>query len=309
MNMLLLLALLPIAVPGFGGARFLVVAILAVAVAGCSHTASTNPHSCPQSGGRQIVSDCINPERYPELLVAGADIASPVLGRITATINFRQGHLSGKDDAEQYLLSILKPLDVLLISSKGKATHQLIPGAFGHVVVYLGSERQIRREGLWGHDDIEPHKAKIQTGNVLIESESSGVHLSTPNQVFNADRIVILRPGTTSRSHRQRLLLDFYRHIGTGFDFHFNAGNDDRLFCAELAGHVLKDQNFPVRQAYGRPTILPDDIIAATLNGRTRMRFVTYVRGSRESWSIGTRQEVVNDLSAAWTTFAATNQR
>lgn len=254
--------------------------------------------------GRSSLSDlatcCANTERYPPVLVHTAGIGAPVLGRIAARVSFRPGYLSDQSDAQAYLVEQIQPLDIIVVRSRGKLTHRLIHGAFAHVAVYLGNEDDYRELGLLDNPALADHRAAIAAGETIIESDYRGVHLSSPSRVFRTDAVVILRPKIGGRAERRRLILAFLSHVGTPFDFHFRTMDDRCLYCAELANHILPDLGVPVRPAYGRSIILPDDFVARTLEGRTNMRLVSFVRGDRNGWHIGTRDELVSVINAAW---------
>lgn len=240
-------------------------------------------------------------EPYPPLLVAGADLGAPILGRIAAAIRFRKGYLADQPDARAYLLKRLRPLDLVLVRSRGKATHHIIPSEFAHVAVYLGSEAELSRAGVWRHPDVQPHARDIRDGAVFIEADVKNVHLSKPERIFDTDRVVVLRPRVRSAAERRTLLAAFYETIGTRFDYHFNAEESETLFCAELANHVLDNQGIPLRRAYGRTTIRPDDMIAEVLAGRSRLTFVAYVVGTPTGWRAGDRGDLAADMEAART--------
>lgn len=247
-----------------------------------------------------LATCCEDTERYPPILVHTAGIGAPVLGRIAARISFRPGYLGDQPGAQAYLVEQMQPLDIIIVRSRAKLTHRLIHGAFAHVAVYLGNEDDYRQLDLLDHPAVADHRAAIAAGETIIESDYHGVHLSPPSRVFRTDAVVILRPKTGGKAERRRLILAFLNHVGTPFDFHFRTMDDRCLYCAELANHILPDLGVPIRSAYGRSIILPDDFIARTLEGRTNMWLLSFVQGNRNGWEIGTRDELVSVLNTAW---------
>lgn len=252
------------------------------------------------SSPSDLANCCADTERYPPALVHTASIGAPVFGRIAAHVSFRPGYLADEPEAQAHLVEQMEPLDIIVVRSRGKLTHRLLHGAFAHVAVYLGNEDDYRQLGLLNHAAVAEHRAAIAAGATIIESDYRGVHLSSPSHVFRTDAVVVLRPKTGGRAERGRLILAFLDHVGTPFDFQFRTMDDRCLYCAELANHVLPDLGVPVRSAYGRSIILPDDFIARTLEGSTNMRLVTFVQGDRSGWMVGTPDDLVSVINGAW---------
>jgi len=63
---------------------------------------------------------------------------------------------------------------------------------------------------------------------------------------------------------------------------------------------VLPEMRLPQRSVYGRRLILPDEVVAATLSGRSGFAFLRYVSADRDHWQVLGRQAVAADLRAAW---------
>lgn len=231
--------------------------------------------------------------------MAGAEVGAPVFGRIASLIRWRNGYLHRHQDAKAYLRKKLRPLDLVLVSSRGKATHRLLPGTFIHVAVYLGTEKELRALGLWKDKTVQAHADAIKAGDIFIEAVSGGVRLASTDEVLNVDQAIVLRPSVAAPERKRALLRHFFSEIGTGFDFRFDAGDDERLFCAELANHVLANQDIPLREVYGRTAIVPDDIVASALDGKSRLRFAAYVSADREGWTAGNKADLKRDYFTA----------
>lgn len=289
--------------PGRLGAVWRALACVALAslLIACANGTPMRPAATGLAADVQdLESCCAAPERYPLLLVHTLSIGAPVLGRIAARIVVRPGHLRDHQAARDHLAAVVQPLDVIVVSAKGRLTHNLIPGEFAHVAAYLGDERQLRHLGVWDHAAVRPQWNAIRAGNSAIESDYRGVHLSDTETVFNVDRVVVLRPTGLSADRKAAKLVGFYSHVGTRFDFHFNIDDDSCLFCAELIDHVMPEAGFPTRHVYGRHMIVPDEIIAATLRGEAPMELITYVRGTADGWRIADAEALTRDLAEAW---------
>jgi hypothetical protein len=282
------------------GMAALLLVLLAPTLSGCLKTTTPSAMEETADAGPSAEVCCADPERFPPLLVNVLAPGAPVFGRIAASMVGRHGYLHGDEAAIAHLMGVVEPLDIMLVGAKGRMSHNLIPGAFAHVAAHLGDEKALRRLGVWDDPAVVPHREAVKAGAGFIESDRHGVHLSTPQTVFNVDRVVVLRPTGLTPRDRAGKLVDFFGHVGTRFDFHFNADDDKCLFCAELVNHVMPEAGFPTRKIYGRTMILPDEIIAAALRGDAPLELVTYVRGTPGGWTIGDAGQLRADLDRAW---------
>ncbi len=284
--------------------RSMLATLLALGLAACTHSERV-PSTISPSDQRATLSDlnavcCRQAEEFPRPLVAIADFGAPVFGRITRLFESRPGYLSDKPDAQAHLRPQFRPLDMALITSDARLSNNLLPGAFSHMAIYLGTERELRRMGLWYHPSVVRHQADIAEGGVFIEAVSPAVRLAPFDNVFNADRMVLLRSHLGSMSARRQAIIHFYSHIGTPFDYRFDGSTDDCLFCTELAEHVLPQLALESAPIYDRPVLLPDQIILSALNGNRRLTFVDYVEANRDGWETGNRSDLIAKLHARW---------
>jgi hypothetical protein len=86
---------------------------------------------------------------YPEWLIKVAEPAAPIVGFAISRIAWRHGYLRRNKTALQKLKANLRPLDIMLFSSKGRLSGRAGSGLFGHAAVYLGSEHDLQQLGLW----------------------------------------------------------------------------------------------------------------------------------------------------------------
>ena len=100
-------------------------------------------------------------EDYPPWFVDMARTVAPPLGTVLSHVAWRSGYLKSKQAAQTAILDVLQPLDIVLVSSKGKRSGQMIPGLFGHAAVYLGTQQELQRLGLWSSPKVQPHLSLI----------------------------------------------------------------------------------------------------------------------------------------------------
>lgn len=273
------------------GRRVLVLVMLLSVLAGAA--------GCNTVGGGKGAK--ANPqEPYPGWLIAAADQVAPVVGLVISSAAWRSGYLRAHEEAVARLRGHLRPLDVLLTSSKGRLSGNLGAGLFGHAAVYLGTEREIRAAGLWNDPAVLPHRARIRAGFDVIEATPQrDTWLTRLEWLANTDRVVALRPAERGPAWRVRSLRTFYGLIGTGFDHNFRAERHDQLYCTELVQQGMPELVLPTRTAYGRVVIMPDDLALATIAGRGCLRFVAYLRANRTHWEEVGASALRADIRAA----------
>lgn len=272
----------------------LVAGLMLLVVSGCMHMAAVD--SPPKSPDRC----CTHGERYPRWLVAIIEPTGPVTGRIFARISSRRGYLSSQNGAFARMMSVLSPLDIILVKNGGSLSSNNIPGHFSHAIVYLGPDRELRQLGVWRDKAANVHRTAIRAGKTMIEADARGVHLSTPASIMNTDRLLVLRPEFAGRQCRLRTTVAFLEHLGTPFDFSFDSSEDTRLFCTELIDHVAPDLGLPSRTFYGRPTIFPDHLAEAATRPGSRLQPVLYLKGDSSGWRAADSRELRADVAKAW---------
>lgn len=275
-----------------------VVALAIACIAGCA--APADPGRAKSIGSVVPAACCTTEPPYPDWLVAVVDPVAPLVGRAIALVELRRGYLADRSDALDFVLQRLRPLDIVLVSSNGRLSGRAIPGLFSHTAIYLGTERQLDRLGFWNDPSVSAWRSSIRSGKVFIEADHKGVHLSPAANVLNTDSLMVIRPRLARESCSRDALALLMNHIGTRFDFRMDAGESDRLFCAELAHHVLPQLSLPITRLYGRDTIIPDGLAATALSRRSRLDVVAYVRGTPDGWGAATTRQAIADLYAAW---------
>lgn len=151
----------------------------------------------------------------------------------------------------------LQPLDIILMKSEGNFTDKLIPGYFGHTVVWARSGLPDRYSHLPDHEpDSEP---------LFIESVRSGVKYSTVGELSDATVMVVIRVFGLSGEEREVARERLFSHVGKLYDFNFDLESPARLFCTELPYLIFDQITWVTQHVYGRFTMSPDDIIRTAL--------------------------------------------
>lgn len=239
-------------------------------------------------------------ERYPGWMVSLYEPAAPVLGEAFGRVVMRRGLLADKAAAQRHVARTLRPLDILVVSSKGRLSGALVPGLFTHMVIYVGSERELKALGVWNHPAVKPHQAAIRAGATLIESDHRGVHLTTAETALDTDRVAVLRPRLDGGDRRGRAVKQLLDHLGTPYDFVFDNSDSSEIYCAELIDRVMPEIRLPARTLYGQSMFLPDDTVTAALDGTLRTSPILYVRSTDAGWEVAGRAALAGDVAEAW---------
>lgn len=267
--------------------------------AGCASMPAPPPP--PPATARDLILDncCSSAESFHPDMVALVEGAAETLVPLAQNLELRPPRLDRHPKALQAALDAARPLDVVMVTAKYHLAGRMASGVTTHALVYLGSEAELRRAGLWSHPALRPWQDQIRQGARFVEAIKPAVRISTPAEALRVDSILVLRPrlGPKARSRAIGFLLG---SVGTKFDMHFRLNTDGCLFCTELVALAMPELGLPQRKVYGRDTILSDDIAAMALRKGSNLTFVTYVRGRPGGWDIAGEEVLLGDLAQAW---------
>jgi len=195
---------------------------------------------------------------------------SGAFGNMLGMVETRKGHMNGNPTISEAVKASLKAGDILIEKTPFRLTDKLIPGYWGHVAIWLGTETELRELGLWEHSLVEQHHAAIRDERLVVEALRSGVQMNTLEHFLNIDDLAALRdPAVQSDPEllKKRLLLTL-RQVGKRFDFNFDVQTTDRIICSEICYVTITDIDWQTEAAMGRATISPDNVAAQALSGR-----------------------------------------
>lgn len=182
-------------------------------------------------------------------------------GNFVGLVETRKGYLLTMPESEKaQLISELKPLDLVLEKTPFRLTDKMIPGHYGHVAIWMGTERQLRDLNLW--DQIpEKFQKMIMSGQSMIEALRPGVQMNKLDHFLNVDDLLVLRD-KRNLSHKERLnyILRALEQVGKEYDFNFDVYTHTRIICSEIAYAVFDDVTWPLDRALGRYTVSPDNV-------------------------------------------------
>ncbi len=188
---------------------------------------------------------------------------SEVFGNSVGLIQLRKGKLKALPKAERKrIVEMLRPGDILIEKTPFRLTDKFIPGYFGHIAIWLGTESDLRRLGIWDHELVRGHQKAISKGRAVLEALRPGVTLNTFEHFIDVDDLALIRHRTVPHDDAQlrEILLRGFLQIGKEYDFNFDVQTDLRIVCSELAYVVYRDETWPTSNSVGRTTISPDHV-------------------------------------------------
>jgi hypothetical protein len=196
-----------------------------------------------------------------------ANSASKFFGNTAGLVVTRKGKLIDRSDIEVHKLvrnlsTRLKPLDVLIEKTPFRLTDKFIPGYWGHIAIWLGTESQLKKAGLWDSLSYEL-KTKVQTGHHVLEALRPGVQVNKLINFLDIDDLAVIRPNFLKTKNDVAYYLNRAQmQIGKEYDFAYDVETDKRIVCSELAYVVFDDPEFKwaIEKSLGRYTISPDNI-------------------------------------------------
>lgn len=216
----------------------------------------------------------------------GINLISMGFGNTVGMYEARKGKLFRDHDAHAHLASQLRPLDMLVEKTPFRLTDSFIPGHFGHVAIWIGTESELRSLDLWDHPVVRPYHDLIRaatgpTGHhlpcLIVEALRSGVQLSTLADFMNVDDVAILRPIALVKDReiiRESLLLAL-RQVGKDYDFNFDVNTTEKIVCSELVYVAIPAIEWPTESTLGRDTISPDHVARLAWEGHP-LQLVTF---------------------------------
>ncbi|MDD4975543.1 MAG: YiiX/YebB-like N1pC/P60 family cysteine hydrolase [Bacteriovorax sp.] len=207
-------------------------------------------------------------DRFTFLNESFTFIASKTFGNTLGLVAFRKGYLTKLSSEEKEgITSRLKPLDIFLEKTPFRLTDQFIPGYYGHVAIWLGTEEELKELGIWDDPMVQKYHEAIQSGHHIVEALRPGVQINTFDHFLNIDDFLVLRDKNLSDDQRREFILRSLAQIGKEYDFNFDVETDSQIVCSEIVYVVFHDINWPTKKALGRYTISPDNVANKALDG------------------------------------------
>lgn len=205
---------------------------------------------------------------------------SKLFGNSMGIFKSRDGYMKSLPESEKTgIVSRMKPLDVLLEKTPFRLTDSFIPGYYGHVAIWVGTETELRELGIWDHPMIVPHQKRIQAGHHIVEALRPGVQINTLNHFLDIDDMAVLRPNSLSKDQTKEYLIRAFEQIGKKYDFNFDVETNNLIVCSEIAYVVYHNVVWPTDRVLGRSTISPDHVAWEAIPGKSFTPVMLYQQG------------------------------
>ena len=224
---------------------------------------------------------------------------SKLFGNAIGVIQFGDG---GKlknisKEEEEGIKSVMKPLDIILEKTPFRLTDRFIPGHWGHVAIWVGTEEELIELGVWDElpeieDEAitkwgykgESFQELVRSGHHVLEALRPGVQINKLRDFLDIDDLAVVRPKELTSYEKKEYLIHAFEQIGKDYDFNFDVETDTKIVCSELAFVVFNDEekySWPTEKKLGRHTISPDNVASQALKGGDFYPVLLYHDGNR----------------------------
>lgn len=212
------------------------------------------------------------------------NFVSGVFGNVVGAVRWRHGYLYDHYWAHNYLLENLKPLDIIAEKTPFALTDLFIPGHFGHIAVYLGTEEQLRELGMWSHPKIIPLQKEIRAGKTILESIRPGSRMVSLRDFLEIDEITLVRqPGLLQQPELvEQVYVGAIEQLDKKYDFNFDVHTLEKVVCSEVPYHAFGHIKWPTSYMFGRYTISPDEVISLAYYDKSPIKFEMAVIANKQ---------------------------
>ncbi len=215
---------------------------------------------------RQKVRDNVTTDTLNEIGRSTVDALSGGFSNAIGDYEERKGLLYANKDVEEIVAAQLQIGDILLEKTPFRLTDSMIPGHWGHAAIWVGTESELKKLGIWNHPLVSKYHQQIHNRELVIESLRTGTTLSSLEHFLNVDDLAILRSrqSLSDEVMRETIILAL-RQMGKAYDFNFDVETTDKIVCSELVYLAYDNIKWPTESVVGRYTISPDNIAIKTL--------------------------------------------
>jgi len=232
--------------------------------------------------GRKLKSvTVITRDLLNKLSTESMNLFSGLFGNSLGLVQLRRGLLYQQKSVEKELRHTLRAGDILLEKTPFRLTDKLIPGFWGHVAIWIGTEKELKDLGIWNHPIIVKYHEQIKQQKQVVEALRSGVELNQLSRFLNIDDLAILRFAKQSKEDRIKTIIQTFRQIGKSYDFNFDVETTDKIVCSELVYVTFTSFKWPTVKTLGRATISPDNVASKIFSDGTLELMALYLSGKK----------------------------
>jgi len=196
-------------------------------------------------------------------------------GNTAGLVATRKGKLYEDESVAANIRATIQPGDILLEKTPFRLTDKLIPGHWGHVAVYIGTDDELETLGIWkmlaneqgfSSERIDAIRQEIKDGKVIDEALRDGVQLNTIEHFLNIDDLAIMHETNEPEEVRKKRIILTLRQLGKDYDFKFDVETSVRIVCSELIYATDTAINWETEKTVGINTISPDNVAVKLLD-------------------------------------------
>jgi len=245
---------------------------------------------------RKYIAD-FSSDTLSNLSQEGINLFSLLFGNSIGIVEVRKGLLNNDATVHNEISSHIQAGDILLEKTPFRLTDKLIPGYWGHVAIWIGSEAELKELGIWDHPVVEKFHKKIQSSQLIAEALRSGVELNSLKKFMNVDDLAVLRKKNFDTEARAEAIIRTLRQIGKSYDFNFDIETNDKIVCSELIYVSFTDTEWPTKSTLGRHTISPTNIAEKAGNELPFKVVSLFLNGKQVNEEINSRFTNLNALN------------
>lgn len=185
---------------------------------------------------------------------------SKLFGNFVGQFQMRRGKLFQDREVEAEISKKLQPFDIIFEKTPFRLTDHFIPGYWGHVAIWIGTESDLRVLNIWDNPLVKKYYEKIQSKQSIVEALRAGVQMNSLNEFMDVDDFAIIRNNEISYEEMQKGILTALEQVGKNYDFNYDVETQDSLVCSELIYMSYVNQQWGTSRHLGRWDIIPDDV-------------------------------------------------
>lgn len=220
--------------------------------------------------------------------------ASAAFGAVAGNIAWREGYLKNNRELLAKLEESLKPFDLLMEKKAYKFTDITIPGHWGHVGVYMGSEAQLKELGLWDLEEMAVFRPHISKGKRIFQVRRWGLVFDSLEDFLNLDEMAVLRVEDFTTKSKQDLTMTL-KYLGDQvqkeYDFSFDAMTGETITCTEIIAFSYGPIKWPMDRILGRLTISPNNLAELSFFTGSPLKVLSYITGDENGMHLHSEQD------------------
>jgi len=201
------------------------------------------------------------------------------IGNTAGLVEIREGKLYNNNTVIANVEAKLAAGDILVERTPFRLTDKLIPGYWGHIAVYIGTENELRSMGIW-NDINATYQQDISSGKLIVEALRDGVQLNSVAHFLNVDDLAIMHDANETEQEKIERIKLVIKQLGKEYDFEYDIEDNSKIVCSELVYITSLNIEWDTDSTVGINTISPDNVAIISTHLDTVFRLpLMYVDG------------------------------